>query len=53
MTIAPAFFMLLTTHESPGAITFANAGTPFGVGCPATSMFSLIVTGTPNNAPAA
>src|SRR6059036_3492169 len=51
--IAPARRRLRTSGESPGAIRLANAGTPFVVACPSTSIFTLIVTGTPNSGPGA
>ena len=50
---APASSRLRTSGEWSGAIRPANAGRPLGVGCPATSMFSLIVTGTPCRDPSA
>ncbi len=49
--IAPARRRFATIGESSGAIRFANAGMPFGVALPRWSAFSLIVTGTPCNAP--
>jgi hypothetical protein len=49
--IAPAFRRLRTSGASSGAITFANAGMPFGVGLPCWSTFSLIVIGTPCSGP--
>ena len=49
--IAPASRRLRTTGEWSGAMRSANAGRPFVVACPATSMFSLMVTGTPCSGP--
>ena len=49
--IAPASSRLRTTGEWSGATRPASAGRPFVVACPATSMFSLMVTGTPCSGP--
>src|SRR4029434_3935399 len=49
--IAPARRRLRTSGESLGAMRLAKAARPFVVGCPSWSIFTLIVTGTPNNGP--
>ena len=49
--IAPAARRRSTTGASIGATASASAGTPEVVGVPATSMFSLTVTGTPCSGP--
>ena len=51
MMTAPARFRLLTTGESPGAMTSFSATRPLGVALPFWSMFSLIVIGTPCSGP--
>ena len=51
MTIAPASRRFFTKGASADAIRPSKAGTPLGVAWPATSMFSLMVTGTPCNGP--
>ena len=49
--IAPAASIRSTVGADTGAMASANIGTPFVVACPATSMFSLMVNGTPWNRP--
>ena len=49
--MAPASRRFRTTGEWSGAMRSANAGRPFVVAWPATSMFSLMVTGTPCSGP--
>ena len=53
IAIAPAARIRSTTGASTGGIAPAKAGTPQVVGKPATSMFSLIVNGTPCSGPSA
>ena len=51
MMIAPAFFRLAVTGESPGAILSLKPTTPLELAWPSTSMLILIVTGTPCSLP--
>ena len=49
--IPPALFMRSTIAASRSGSVFAKAGTPWVVGEPTQSMFSLMVNGTPSSGP--